>query len=371
MPSTHIRRSSALRIVFAGTPEPAVPSLRALLASEHEVVAVITRPAARSGRGRTLTPSPVAQVAAEFGISTLTPISARDPEFLQQLTELAPDAGAVVAYGALLPQAVLDVPANGWVNLHFSLLPAWRGAAPVYAAIKHGDEVTGASTFRLEAGLDTGPVFGTVTETIEPADTAGDLLGRLSRSGAILLVRTMDGIADGSLRALDQLTDGVSHVGKVSVAQAEIDWQKPAFAVDRDIRALTPEPGAWTSFRGARIGIGVVRQLPAGTLPLPALDGAPTPKAGELVVSKQAVFVGTAAGCIQLGLVKPAGKKPMPAADWARGARVTSGERFDSNVESDTLVSERRTAPVVAGQELPLSPEGAVPSSNNSNEAKA
>lgn len=335
------------------------------------MVAVITRPAARSGRGRTLTPSPVAQVAAEFGIATLTPTSAREPEFLQQLTELAPDVAAVVAYGALLPQAVLDVPANGWVNLHFSLLPAWRGAAPVYAAIKHGDEVTGASTFRLEAGLDTGPVFGTVTETIDPGDTAGDLLARLSRSGAILLVRTMDGIADGSLRPVEQPTDGVSHVGKVSVAEAEIDWQTPAFAVDRAIRALTPEPGAWTGFRGARIGLGAAQPLPAGTQPLPTPDDSRTPAAGELVVSKKEVFVGTASGYIRLGLVKPAGKKPMPAADWARGARATTGERFDSNVKSAVLRSEQPTAPVVPGQKEPGGPDVAIPSSNNSNEAKA
>jgi methionyl-tRNA formyltransferase len=187
----------ALRLLFAGTPEPAVPSLEALLGSRHDVVAVLTRPDARAGRGRKVSRSPVAERADAAGVPVLQPRSPREPEFLEQLAELAVDCAPVVAYGALVPQAALDLPAHGWVNLHFSLLPAWRGAAPVQHAIMAGDEVTGASTFRLEAGLDTGPVFGTVTETIGAHDTAGDLLGRLSVSGAGLLVATLDGIAAG------------------------------------------------------------------------------------------------------------------------------------------------------------------------------
>ncbi len=342
--------------MFAGTPEPAAPSLRALIASEHQVIAVITRPPARSGRGRTLRASPVAEVAAEFGIPILTPVSARDPTFLTQLEELGPDAAAVVAYGALLPQPVLDVPTHGWVNLHFSLLPTWRGAAPVYAAIKHGDEITGASTFLLEAGLDTGPVFGTVTETIEPTDTTGDLLARLATAGARLLVRTMDGLADGSLSPVGQPSDGISHIGKVTGAQAEIDWQIPAFAIDRLIRALTPDPGAWTTFRGDRIGLGPVELAP---LPTDGRELAP----GELSATKKEVLVGTASGALRLGLVTPPGKKPMPAPDWARGARTATGEQFRPSSTQESDPGPQPADP----EQLPTTTR----SNTNSNEARS
>jgi len=198
-----------MRLVFAGTPDPAVPSLRALLESgRHEVVAVVTRPDAQAGRGRRVVRSPVGALADEHGIEVLTPARAGDPAFLARLTELAPDACPVVAYGALLPQSALDIPVHGWVNLHFSLLPAWRGAAPVQSAIRAGDEITGASTFRIVKELDAGPVFGVVTEKIGPTDTAGVLLGRLAESGAGLLLSTMDGIEDGSLRAVEQSSEG-------------------------------------------------------------------------------------------------------------------------------------------------------------------
>ena len=324
VPQTGPVLGAVLRIVFAGTPEPAVVSLRALLASEHEVVAVVTRPAAPAGRGRALQPSPVEELAREHGLDVLTPAGGRDPELLAALVALAPEAAAVVAYGALLPQPVLDVPRHGWVNLHFSLLPSWRGAAPVYAALRHGDDVTGASTFRLEAGMDTGPVFGTVTETIRPTDTTTDLLGRLSVSGAELLVRTLDGIADGSLVPVPQPADGVSHAGKVTVADARIVWDTPAVAVDRTVRALTAEPGAWTVFRGRRLGLGPLERSGA-----PAGELAP----GELSVSKKSVLVGTATTPLRLGTVQPPGGRPMPAADWARGVRPAADERFEDPEE--------------------------------------
>ena len=190
-----------MRLIFAGTPEPAVPALRALIEHEgHEVVAVLTRPDARVGRGRSLKPSPVKAVALEHGIEVIDPVSLSDADARARLAELAPDCIPVVAYGNLVPKDLLDVPAHGWVNLHFSLLPAWRGAAPVQAAIAAGDEITGASTFLIEEGLDTGPVFGTVTEAIKPTDTADDLLGRLAQSGAALLAATMDGLEAGRLR---------------------------------------------------------------------------------------------------------------------------------------------------------------------------
>ncbi|HEY7046534.1 MAG TPA: methionyl-tRNA formyltransferase [Jatrophihabitantaceae bacterium] len=307
-----------MRLVFAGTPDTAVPSLRALLASErHEVAAVVTRPHARAGRGRHEVASPVEQVAAEAGVAVLTPRRPSDPDFLERLVELAPDCCPVVAYGALIPAAALAIPQHGWVNLHFSLLPAWRGAAPVQHAILHGDEITGASTFQIETGLDTGPVYGVVTEQIRPSDTAGDLLGRLADSGADLLLATMDGIADGSVIAHPQLADGVSVAAKITVDDARVDWNTPAQHVDRVVRACTPAPGAWTQFRDQRIKLGPVRPFEGDAL-------AP----GELRVTKHAVLAGTATRPVQLGEVQAPGKRPAAAADWARGARPGADERF-------------------------------------------
>jgi methionyl-tRNA formyltransferase len=307
-----------LRLLFAGTPEAAVPSLRTLLASRHEVVAVLTRPDAPAGRGRRVVRSPVGAVADEAGVPVLTPRRPSEPAFLEALRTLAPDCCAIVAYGALVPRAALDVPRSGWVNLHFSLLPAWRGAAPVQAAIRYGDEVTGAATFRLEEGLDTGPVYGVVTETIDATDTAGTLLDRLAESGAALLGTTVDGIADGTVVARPQPADGVSYAPKVTVADARVDWAAPPAAVDRLVRSVTPDPGAWTTFRDERFGLGPVR--PADPVGLPDL------KPGELHVEKRRVLAGTAAAPVELGEVRPVGRRAMPAPDWARGVRIAAGE---------------------------------------------
>jgi methionyl-tRNA formyltransferase len=312
-----------MRLVFAGTPEVALPSLEALIGSSHEVVGVVTRPDAPAGRGRSLLPSPVRVRAQEHGIPVLTPRTPRDPDFQQELAALAPDCCPVVAYGALVPQAALDIPRHGWVNLHFSLLPAWRGAAPVQHAIRSGDEVTGATTFLLEQGLDTGPIFGVMTETIRPTDTSGDLLGRLALAGAGLLVATLDGIEAGHLLAKPQPGEGISHAPKVEVEDARVDWGLPALAVDRLIRSCTPAPGAWTTFRGERLKLG-----PLG----PAGEAAPTLAPGDLLVTKAAVYAGTATSPVRLGLVRAHGKKEMPAADWARGVRIESGERLGSDV---------------------------------------
>ncbi|EME61989.1 methionyl-tRNA formyltransferase [Amycolatopsis decaplanina] len=307
-----------MRLVFAGTPEPAVPSLRALLASEqHEVVAVVTRPDAQAGRGRRVVRSPIGALADEHGIEVLTPPKASDPAFLARLAEISPDACPVVAYGALLPQAALDIPVHGWVNLHFSLLPAWRGAAPVQAAIRAGDEITGATTFRIVKELDAGPVYGVVTEQIAGTDTAGETLARLAESGAKLLVSTMDGIADGTLRAVAQTGDGVSYAPKVTVEDARVSFADPAAAVDRQIRAVTPEPGAWAEFRGERLKLG----------PVTVVDE-PGPPPGELVVERKRVLVGTASKPVRLGEVQAQGKKRMAATDWARGTRIGQGERL-------------------------------------------
>jgi methionyl-tRNA formyltransferase len=307
-----------VRLVFAGTPEVAVPSLEALVASSHEVVAVLTRPDARSGRGRTLVPSPVRVRAEALGLEVLTPPRAGDPGFRARLAELAPDACPIVAYGGLIPPAVLSVPPAGWVNLHFSLLPAWRGAAPVQHALMAGDEVTGATTFRLEEGLDTGPTYGVMTETIRPTDTAGDLLQRLSTAGAGLLVATLDGLQSGTLQAVPQPGEGVSHAPKITVEDARVRWDRPAVAVDRQVRGCTPAPGAWSTFRGER-----PKLLPVA----PVADG-PAAAPGEIVADRRSVHVGTATGAVLLGTVQPHGRRPMAAADWARGVRPDHGEKL-------------------------------------------
>lgn len=302
-----------MRLVFAGTPEPAVPSLATLLESDHEIVAVVTRPDAATGRGRKLMRSPVGQLADEAGIELLQPTKADDPEFVARLTELAPDACPVVAYGALLKQQVLDIPRFGWINLHFSLLPTWRGAAPVQHSIWHGDPITGASTFRLDAGMDTGPVFGTVTQEIGKETTSGELLETLAFSGAQLLRQTLDGIEAGRLVAVPQPPDGVSYAPKITVDDARISWNDPALAVDRMIRACTPAPGAWTLLGEDRLKLGPVK-ISAEQL-----------AAGEVRVTKREIYVGTATAAVELSTVKAPGKKDMPAADWARGARLESG----------------------------------------------
>jgi methionyl-tRNA formyltransferase len=308
-----------MRVVFAGTPQTAVPSLDELLRSKHEVVAVLTRPDAPAGRGRQVGASPIAERAASAGLEVLKPRSPRDPGFLDRLRAIAPDCCPVTAYGALIPRAALEIPAHGWVNLHFSLLPAWRGAAPVPHAILHGDDVTGATTFRLVAELDAGPVYGMMTQAIGPDDTAGDLLARLATAGAVLLAQTLDGIESGSLRAEPQSADGVSYAPKLTTEDARVRWNAPALAVNRRIRACTPAPGAWTTLGEARLKLWPVRDCGPGP------DGEPLDP-GELRVSKSGVLVGTATHPVRLGDVQPAGKRRMPAGEWARGLRTGAGE---------------------------------------------
>ncbi|GAA2480812.1 methionyl-tRNA formyltransferase [Streptomyces thermolineatus] len=312
-----------MRLVFAGTPEVAVPALDALIESDrHEVAAVVTRPDAPAGRGRRLVASPVAQRAEEAGIEVLKPARPGEADFLARLREIAPDCCPVVAYGALLPRVALDVPARGWVNLHFSLLPAWRGAAPVQHALMSGEDVTGASTFLIEEGLDSGPVYGFLTEQILPEDTSGDLLARLSRSGARLLAATMDGIEDGTIHAKPQPAEGISLAPKIAVEDARVNWAEPALRVDRVVRGCTPAPGAWTLFRGERLKLPAPVALAADRPDLG--DLAP----GELAVAKNSVHVGTGSHPVELTEVQPQGKKRMRAADWARGARAASGDRL-------------------------------------------
>ena len=304
-----------MRLVFAGTPEPAAAALERLIASDHEVVAVLTRPDARRGRGRTLHPSPVKALALEHGIEVLTPESlTRDDAIREQLTALAPDAIPVVAYGNLIPADMLDSPAHGWVNLHFSLLPKWRGAAPVQAAIAAGDEVTGATTFRIDEGLDTGDILDTLETVIGEAETSGELLERLAYAGADLLVETMDAFEAGTADPTPQPEEG-TYAHKINPADARVDWNQPAAVIDRGIRAHTPAPGAWTMRGEDRFKLGPVTPMGSGAL-------AP----GEASFGKSEVLVGTADGDVRLGTIQPPGKKMMNPADWARGLNPEARE---------------------------------------------
>ena len=303
-----------MRCVFAGTPDVAAVALRALLDSRHEPVAVLTRPDARAGRGKELAASPVAVLAREAGLELLQPTSTRDAALAERLAALAPDCAPIVAYGGLIPAGLLDVPRLGWVNLHFSLLPAWRGAAPVQHAVWHGDDVTGATTFRLDEGMDTGPVFGTVTEAVRPDDTSGDLLARLAVTGAGLLIATLDALEEGAVQAVAQSGEP-SLAPKLGVDDARIRWDHPAVGVDRLVRACTPAPGAWTMVGDDRLRVQPVRIVADGPQLAP----------GQIEASRDGVLVGTASAPVRLGLVQPAGKRPMPAADWVRGARLAPG----------------------------------------------
>jgi len=306
-----------VRVVFAGTPETALPSLEALVASRHEVAAVLTRPDAPSGRGRTLRPSPVAEAAAEHGIEVLKPAKPSDPDFMSRLREIAPDCIPIVAYGALIRREALDIPQFGWINLHFSVLPSWRGAAPVQRAIMAGDEVTGATVFSLVEELDAGPVLGSITERIREDDTTAELLARLADWGSKLLVDVVDHIEDGDIAAVPQPEDNISYAPKLTTDEARIDWHRPAFAIDRHIRGCTPAPGAWTLLGDERVKIGPATIADDRTL-LP----------GQLSIGKQEVRVGTTTTDLVLGDVQAFGKKRMRAADWARGTSFPDAAAF-------------------------------------------
>ncbi|MDD7833968.1 methionyl-tRNA formyltransferase [Paenarthrobacter sp. AB444] len=296
-----------MRVLFAGTPAVAVPSLDALVKAGFDVVAVLTRPDAPLGRKRVMTPSPVAARAEELGIDIIRAAKV-DADTTARIADYAPDVAAIVAYGGIVPRPALDVPKHGWVNLHFSLLPAWRGAAPVQRSLMAGDDITGAVTFQLEEGLDTGPVFGTLTEAVSPEDTAGDLLERLSFSGAVLLSQTLSAIDAGQASPQPQ-TGEVSLAPKLSLDDGRLDWQKPALALTRQARGVTPEPGAWTTLDGQRVKLESVGLRPEVN------DLAP----GAIRMDGKVVLVGTGSHAIELGRIQPAGKKMMSSADWARG----------------------------------------------------
>lgn len=284
---------------------------------------MLTRPDAAAGRRGKPEPSPVAREALDRGIPLLRPARPNSDEFIAELAQLAPDCCAVVAYGALLRDGLLAVPPRGWINLHFSLLPAWRGAAPVQAAIAAGDSITGASTFQIEPSLDSGPIYGVVTETIRPTDTAGDLLERLAISGAALLSTTLDGIADSTLTPRAQPAEGVSIAPKITVEQARVRWDLPALVVERRIRAVTPNPGAWTMIGDLRIKLGPVQTDASSAVPRPPEPLSP----GAIHVDRKSVWVGTGSDPVRLGQIQPPGKKLMNAVDWARGARLDLAAR--------------------------------------------
>jgi methionyl-tRNA formyltransferase len=296
-----------MRVLFAGTPAVAVPSLDALINAGFDVVAVLTRPDAPIGRKRVLTPSPVAARAAGLGIAVIHATRV-DDDVTAQIAAARPDVAAIVAYGGLIPPAALDVPPQGWINLHFSLLPAWRGAAPVQRAVIAGDDVTGAVTFLLEEGLDTGPVFGTLTERVRADDTAGALLERLSHSGAVLLAQTLSAVEAGQAAPQPQVGD-VSLAPKLTIDDGRLDWKQPALAIGRRARGVTPEPGAWTTLDGQRVKVEPVRLRPDSS------DLEP----GAVILDGKSVLVGTGSHAVELTRIQPSGKKMMAAADWARG----------------------------------------------------
>jgi methionyl-tRNA formyltransferase len=303
-----------MRLVFAGTPQVAADTLAALLAGgSHEVVAVLTRPDAPQGRSARPVPSPVAQLAADHGLEVLRPVRTSEPTLAARLAELAPECCPIVAYGGLIPRSLLDLPAHGWVNVHYSLLPRWRGAAPVQHAILAGDEVTGVTVFELVEALDAGPVLATAEYRLGPDETAGAALTALTGLGTRVLIDTLDALEAGTAVAQDQAEDGVTLAPKLTVAGARIDWTQPAVAIDRQVRANNPSPVAWTELDGDRF-----RVLEA--VPVAGAGLAP----GELRPDKRDVLVGTGSGSLQLRLVQPAGKRPLAAADWGRGLR---GER--------------------------------------------
>ena len=306
-----------VRVVFAGTPDTAAPTLLALLASKHEVVAVVTRPDARVGRGRTLQASAVAEVANERGIEVLKPARGDDPDFMNRMRELAPDLGVVVAYGALLKRDLLDLPEFGWINLHFSVLPVWRGATPVQRSLMAGDEVTGATVFSLVEELDAGPVLGVITETIAPEDTTGILLARLAEQGSALAVDVVDHIEAGDVTPISQLHEQATYAAKLSTEDARVNWGAPAVAIDRLIRGCTPDPGAWTTLGELRVKLGPVTIAESNDL-----------EPGSARIEKKRVLVGTATNDVVLGDVQPHGKKLMRAADWGRGLGGASEVEF-------------------------------------------
>jgi methionyl-tRNA formyltransferase len=304
-----------LRLVFMGTPDFAVPTLAAITGRGHDVAAVYTRPPQPAGRGMALRPSPVESQARRCGIAVLTPKTLRSPEAQQEFRAHQADAAVVVAYGLILPKPVLDAPRLGCFNLHASALPRWRGAAPINRAIMAGDRETGAVAMRMEEGLDTGPMAMTARVAITPDMTAGELHDELARVGADLMVRTLDGLAHGTLQLMPQPQDGITYAAKIDKGETRIDWTKPWQAVHDHCRGLSPFPGAWFEFPGAgRIKVLRTTRGEGSRAPGTVLDDRLTIACGE--------------GAIRIVELQKAGGKPMKAEDFLNGTPVPSGTRL-------------------------------------------
>ena len=326
-PGDYPRRMTALRVAFLGNDLWSVPPLEALVASDAvEVALVVTNPPRPAGRGSVLRSTAVAEAAGAAGLPLLETAGVRSGDGSAALTALAPDAIVVVAYGELLTPDVLDLPRLGCVNLHFSLLPRWRGAAPVQRAILEGDAITGVSVMLMDEGLDTGPVLATREEPIAPEDDAGGLGERLARIGGALLVETLPMLALGKVESVAQGHVAAVYAAKIPPEERVLDWTHSAAALDRLIRALAPGPGATTTFRGQRLKLlRATPHAPGGR----SLSTEPT--RGELQPGTDGgVRVATGAGTLELLEVAPAGRKRMDAAAWARGARIEPGERLGS-----------------------------------------
>jgi methionyl-tRNA formyltransferase len=312
-----------MRIVFAGTPEFAVPALDAVVAAGHQVAAVLTQPDRPSGRGLAAAASPVKRAAARLGVAVLQPATLKTPEAQAEIRTLAPDALVVAAYGLILPQAALDLPRLGAINIHASLLPRWRGAAPIHRALLAGDRETGISIMRMEAGLDTGPVLLREAVPILPDDTAGTLHDRLAALGARLVVEALAGLARGTLTATPQPTEGVTYAAKLQKDEARIDWRRPAAEIERQVRAFNPFPVA-----GARVRSTEVKIWRAA-----AVDGAGEPGA-VIEIDPAGIVVAGGAGALRLEELQRAGGKRLPARDFLRGFPLAVGERFELSATS-------------------------------------
>jgi methionyl-tRNA formyltransferase len=305
--------------VFFGTPHWAVPSLTALLASEIEVAAVVTNPDRASGRGLQARASPVKMAAITAGTEVIQPERVRDRAFVARVAELRPEVACVVAYGKLLPAELLAVPSLGFVNAHFSLLPAYRGAAPVQWTLIKGEQVTGISIMRLSEGMDEGPLLATQSVAVDPADTAATLGERLAHAAAPLLVRTLLGYRDGLVEATPQAEQGVSYAPKLTSKDVRIDWSRRAHDIHNLIRGANPEPGAWSTFRGKRMKL-------LETTPLDeVLDGA----AGRLRPGPDGLMVVCGSGTLVVTRAQLEGKRPLPGVEIGRGLHLQEGDRFE------------------------------------------
>jgi len=305
---------TAAKIVFAGTPEFAAVSLRALVASGHKPIAVLTQPDRRAGRGKQLAASPVKQYAQQQGIDVLQPSSLRDAQAVAALAALQPDLIVVVAYGLLLPQSVLALPARGCVNVHASLLPRWRGAAPIQAAILAGDAQTGVSLMAMTAGLDCGPVYARQTLTIGKDETAGELQDRLAVAGAELLLTHLAGLLAASIAAEEQNDDQANYAPKITVGDALLDWQRPAQELARCVRAYNPVPGAYFMLDAERIKCWAAE---------PVAMAAAAAARSVIAAGADGVVVACGDGALRMRSLQRPGKRPVSAAEFSAQVRLT------------------------------------------------